>query len=136
MQATPDLTTSTPEAAARTPLSSPRLLLHIEGLTLFAAAVIAYAYLHGSGLMFAVLLLAPDLTFFAFLAGNRIGAWAYNIVHHPLLPGMLIGLALATGAQTALLVGLIWLAHIGMDRVAGYGYKYPSSFKVTHMQKA
>jgi hypothetical protein len=30
-------------------------------------------------------------------------------------------------------VGLIWLLHIGFDRAIGYGLKYPSSFKETHL---
>ncbi|HEY2386937.1 MAG TPA: DUF4260 family protein, partial [Candidatus Binatia bacterium] len=28
---------------------------------------------------------------------------------------------------------LIWLAHIGMDRLLGYGLKYPTSFHHTHL---
>lgn len=28
-----------------------------------------------------------------------------------------------------------WLAHIGADRLLGYGLKYPSSFKDTHLQR-
>ncbi|MGQ7476239.1 DUF4260 family protein [Streptococcus suis] len=29
--------------------------------------------------------------------------------------------------------GLIWLAHIGWDRAFGYGLKYESGFKHTHL---
>jgi hypothetical protein len=32
-------------------------------------------------------------------------------------------------------VTLIWIAHIGVDRALGYGLKYPSSFKDTHLQR-
>jgi Domain of unknown function (DUF4260) len=32
-------------------------------------------------------------------------------------------------------VGLIWLAHIGIDRVLGYGLKYPTGFKDTHLSR-
>jgi hypothetical protein len=31
-------------------------------------------------------------------------------------------------------IALIWLAHIGLDRMLGYGLKYPTEFKDTHMQ--
>ena len=36
---------------------------------------------------------------------------------------------------TELIVGLalIWIAHIGMDRLLGYGLKYPSGFRDTHL---
>ncbi len=132
MQATIETVETHTESAA---IFGPNLLLRIEGLTLFAASAIAYTYLHGNGWIFAALFLAPDLVAFAYLAGIRTGTQAYNIVHHPLLPGIMIGLALATGAQTALLLGLIWMAHIGMDRAAGYGFKYPLEGKHTHLQR-
>jgi Domain of unknown function (DUF4260) len=35
----------------------------------------------------------------------------------------------------AMAVALIWFAHIGMDRTVGYGLKYPTSFKDTHLQR-
>jgi hypothetical protein len=33
----------------------------------------------------------------------------------------------------ALALGLIWLAHIGMDRALSYGLKYDSDFTHTHL---
>ena len=35
----------------------------------------------------------------------------------------------------ALAVGLVWLAHIGIDRALGYGLKYPTHFEDTHLQR-
>jgi hypothetical protein len=32
-----------------------------------------------------------------------------------------------------LALGLLWLAHIGMDRLAGFGLKYDSGFQRTHL---
>jgi len=32
-----------------------------------------------------------------------------------------------------LALGLLWLAHIGMDRLARYGLKYDVSFQHTHL---
>ena len=29
----------------------------------------------------------------------------------------------------------IWLAHIGVDRMVGYGLKYPTSSKDTHLNR-
>jgi hypothetical protein len=34
-----------------------------------------------------------------------------------------------------LALSITWVAHIGMDRTIGYGLKYPSNFKDTHLQK-
>jgi hypothetical protein len=30
-------------------------------------------------------------------------------------------------------IAIIWLAHIGMDRVVGYGLKYSAGFGFTHL---
>jgi hypothetical protein len=32
-------------------------------------------------------------------------------------------------------LGLIWLAHVGADRLLGYGLKYPTGFRDTHLQR-
>jgi hypothetical protein len=29
---------------------------------------------------------------------------------------------------------MIWIAHIGMDRMLGFGLKYPTRFSDTHLQ--
>jgi hypothetical protein len=33
----------------------------------------------------------------------------------------------------AVLVSLVWAAHIGADRAVGYGLKYPTGFEDTHL---
>jgi hypothetical protein len=30
-------------------------------------------------------------------------------------------------------VAIIWFGHIGMDRLVGFGLKYPDSFQHTHL---
>ena len=37
--------------------------------------------------------------------------------------------------DAAVAVALIWLTHIGVDRAIGYGLKYPTGFKDTHLQR-
>jgi hypothetical protein len=116
-------------------MSQPSLLLRLEGLVFFAAAIAAYASQGFSGVAFALLLLVPDVSMLGYLAGPRIGSTAYNAAHHYLAPIVLIGLGIAGAAPVAIQVGLIWFAHISMDRVVGYGFKYASAFKDTHMQR-
>ena len=49
---------------------------------------------------------------------------------------MLLGAAgVIWSSDTALALALIWLTHIGVDRAVGYGLKYPSGFKDTHLQR-
>jgi hypothetical protein len=79
------------------------------------------------------LFLAPDLSFFAYLAGPRIGAFGYNCVHNYGLGALL--LALGNWFQTDLMasLGLLWLAHVGFDRMLGYGLKETRGFGFTHL---
>ena len=83
---------------------------------------------------FFVFLLAPDVSFAAYLAGPRIGATFYNLAHTYALPVAIAAVALLTG-ETGLPVqiALIWATHIGIDRLLGYGLKYPTAFKDTHL---
>ena len=46
---------------------------------------------------------------------------------------MLIGLGWWQHRPLVLALGLVWLAHIGLDRLLGYGLKYDDSFQHTHL---
>jgi hypothetical protein len=63
----------------------------------------------------------------------RGGAITYNAVHTYVGPLILGGYALFTGKHLPLLVALICVGHIGFDRMLGFGLKYPSRFKDTHL---
>ncbi len=63
-----------------------RTLLRLEGLTLFAGMTLLYAVWGGSWWIYAMLFLAPDLSFAAYLAGPRFGAMIYNAAHCYLAP--------------------------------------------------
>ena len=108
-------------------------LLRFEGLFLLAAMILLYAWRGGPWWLFAVLILAPDLSFAAYLAGARIGAVVYNAVHTTVVPIALLIAGFAVDQWLALSIAIIWLAHIGMDRAAGYGLKYPDAFNHTHL---
>jgi Domain of unknown function (DUF4260) len=130
-----DLTPSGPamRSAASSSPTGVNAILRLEGAAAFAAAVALYAHAGFSWPLFALLILAPDLAMLAYLGGPRAGAAAYNLVHsHALaLPLALAGFWLASPIVLAL--GLIGIAHIGMDRMLGYGLKYASGFADTHL---
>jgi hypothetical protein len=68
-----------------------------------------------------------------YLLDKRSGQAVYNVVHTYALP-LLLGLAgFWLGHHLTLTLGLIWLAHIGMDRAAGYGLKEAAGFHHTHL---
>jgi hypothetical protein len=117
------------------PLTRPTLLLRIEGLALLSGAVAFYAHRGESWLLFALLLFAPDLSAIGYLAGMRAGTALYNLAHTTTLPVALAIAGLALDSDTTLAVAAIWLAHLGLDRAIGYGLKYPTHFKDTHLTR-
>jgi hypothetical protein len=111
-----------------------RTWLRAEGLAVLALSVSLYWVLGARWLWFALLFLAPDLSFAGYLAGPRTGALAYNLAHTYVVPlGVLTGLLLLELGRPGPLV-LIWTAHIGFDRALGFGLKYPTAFGDTHLK--
>ena len=110
-----------------------RTLLRLEGLTLFAGMTLLYAIWGGSWWVYAILFLAPDLSFAAYLAGPRAGAVVYNAAHSYLAPMALMTSGFGLDSPLVLSIAMIWLAHIGIDRALGYGLKYFAGFGFTHL---
>src|SRR6266481_5674096 len=121
------------DTAAPAVTGTPRTLLRIEGACIFAIALVLYARLGETWWLFAILFLAPDLSFLAYLAGARVGAIAYNMVHTLAGPILLALAGLFVPYEPAMAVALIWLAHCGIDRALGYGLKYQAGFGFTHL---
>jgi uncharacterized protein DUF4260 len=82
-----------------------------------------------------VLVLAPDLSMLGYLAGVRFGSALYNLFHALVVPLLLIALSIFYKQFWLLPYGLIWIAHIGIDRLLGFGLKYPTRFHDTHIQR-
>jgi Domain of unknown function (DUF4260) len=113
----------------------PRFLLRVEGAALFIGAVVLYFYADYPWWLLLVLALAPDLSMLGFLAGPRVGAAVYDAAHTTLGPIALGVVGVLVESEIATQLALIWLAHIGADRALGYGLKYPTHFKDTHLQR-
>jgi hypothetical protein len=112
-----------------------RVLLRAEGAALFISAVVLYFHAGYPWWLLLVLALAPDLSMLGYLAGPRVGSLAYDSVHTTLLPIALGVAGVLAESDVATQLALIWLAHIGADRALGYGLKYPTHFKDTHLQR-
>lgn len=112
---------------------TPRLLLRLEGAALLVIAVVLYARTGTSWWLFAALVLAPDLSFVGYLAGPRVGAAAYNAAHTTVGPIALALVGVLAPSPLAVAIALIWLAHVGADRLLGYGLKYDAGFGFTHL---
>jgi Domain of unknown function (DUF4260) len=116
-------------------LIKPSLLLRAEGAAICALSLLFYHRSHASWCWFALLFLAPDLFMLGYLANNRIGAASYNLVHTIAAPCFLFALGALIARPAITAIALIWAAHIGFDRLLGYGLKYPTEFKDTHLQR-
>jgi hypothetical protein len=84
---------------------------------------------------FFLLFLWPDLSMLGYLISVRCGSRLYNVVHTYIFPLALAGLCVNQHKTVFLSFAFSWLAHLGLDRSLGYGLKYPTFFKDTHLQR-
>lgn len=112
-----------------------KILLHIEGMAVLALCLYLYGSLQDSWLLFWVLLFLPDISMVGYAFNHKTGAKVYNLFHTYSLPILLLIAGLFLSNSIILAIGLIWSAHIGMDRMLGYGLKYPTDFKDTHLNR-
>ncbi|HET8742889.1 MAG TPA: DUF4260 domain-containing protein [Gaiella sp.] len=113
----------------------PRLLLHLEGAVVAVAAIALYFHFGYPWWLLVVLALAPDLSMLGYLAGPTAGRATYDAAHTYAAPVALAAIGIFADIDVAVQVGLIWTAHIGIDRAIGYGLKYRTGFKDTHLQR-
>jgi Domain of unknown function (DUF4260) len=110
-----------------------RILLRLEGLTLFVGMTLLYAVWGGSWWVYLILFLVPDISIAAYLSGPKFGAMIYNAMHRYMAPMTLMVTGFATASPLVLSIAIIWLAHIGLDRALGFGLKYSAGFGFTHL---
>jgi hypothetical protein len=113
----------------------PAVFLRIEGAALFVAAVVLYFNAGYEWWLLLVLLLAPDLSGLGYLLNPRVGAATYDTAHLDAFPLVLGVVGVLADSDLCMKLALIWLAHIGIDRAVGYGLKYPTHHKDTHLQR-
>jgi len=110
-----------------------RTWLRLEGLAAFVIGIALFGATGGNWLFLIPLLLLPDVSAIGYLAGPRIGAFTYNVVHN-WVPGFVtLGIGAWLASLEITLAAAILIAHVGMDRAVGYGLKLPSSFHDTHL---
>ena len=123
-------------AAARTSgtvTGVPRRWLRLEAAVLLVGSLIAFSATGQPWWLVPVTILVPDLLAAGYLGGTRLGAQLYNVAHSTALPAAVAGLGLVAGQALVLALGLVWLAHIGADRLLGYGLKHDDNFQHTHL---
>jgi uncharacterized protein DUF4260 len=112
----------------------PLRILRSEGMVLLVAALATYFVgLDEPWWLVPLLLFVPDAFMVGYAKSSRAGAWLYNFAHSYPAPAVLGSLATVADEPLWQGVALIWFAHIGMDRSMGYGLKYETDFKDTHL---
>ena len=114
-------------------VGAPRRWLGLEGLVLLAGALIAYSTLGQPWWLVPAGILVPDIAMGGYVAGTRLGAHLYNLAHATLLPAVMLGIGYWQAGRLLMALALIWLAHIGLDRLLGMGLKYNDRFTHTHL---
>ncbi len=112
-----------------------RWFLRLEGVAIFAFALMAYEFMGFQWGFFILVFLVPDLSLFAYFHSPRVGAIAYNIMHSYVLPLMLFAYGFFVSSSSANQLAIVWIAHIGFDRALGFGLKYSRGFRYTHFGK-
>jgi len=115
------------------PTATVRGWLRLEGAAVFVAALVAYGWLGGPWLLVIPLLLLPDISAIGYVRDPRLGALTYNLVHNWAFGLGLLAVGLAAGSTPIEILGIVAIAHTGMDRAVGYGLKLPTSFQDTHL---
>jgi len=110
-----------------------RRWLRLEGIAGLALGWLVWQANGGELVWFVPLLLVPDIAMLGYLRGNHVGAITYNVGHNWFVGGLVLGLGAWLSVPVLVMAGAILVAHTGIDRVFGYGLKYPTSFKDTHL---
>ena len=111
----------------------PKIVLHLEGATLFAASIAVFAVQGQAWWLYPALLFVPDIFMLGYLRSTGLGAIVYNLGHSYPAAALLTATGFIASAPLAIAIGAIWFGHIGWDRLFGYGLKYSTSFKHTHL---
>ncbi|HXH62436.1 MAG TPA: DUF4260 domain-containing protein [Fimbriimonadaceae bacterium] len=106
------------------------LLEHLGG---FALAVYPYSLLGAPWWWFAALFLAPDIGMAGYLAGPKVGALTYNLLHHLAVAVVVFVVGSLAGVLEMQVAGSVMMGHLFFDRALGFGLKYADGFKHTHL---
>lgn len=110
-------------------------LIKLEELAQFILGIVLFSQLHFAWWWFLVLILTPDVSMIGYAVNPRIGAMLYNIFHHKALGIAFMVFGILYLGEIYTLIGIILFSHSAMDRIFGYGLKYPDSFQNTHLGK-
>lgn len=107
--------------------------LKLEEFGQFTLSILLFSHLDYAWWIFPTLILLPDLSMIGYAFNTKVGAFTYNLFHHKLLAIGIFATGFWLGNSAVELTGIILFGHAAMDRIFGYGLKYPDDFKHTHL---
>jgi Domain of unknown function (DUF4260) len=110
-----------------------KYLLKLEELAMLGTAVCALVILQVSWWWWPLLVFGPDISMLGYFAGNKTGAYLYNLFHHKAVGIIVSVLGIYFNNDPLLIGGIVLFGHSSMDRVLGYGLKTDAGFKFTHL---
>lgn len=113
-------------------MTQPILFQRFEGALIVLISFWLFSWNGGHWWVFIIGFFVIDLSAAGYLVNNRAGAFIYNLGHSLVVPGLIALAFLVLGVQVPILL-YIWFGHIGIDRLLGYGLKFPDSFGHTHL---
>ena len=108
-------------------------IIKLEELGLFILGIYFFSQMEYAWWWFLVLILVPDLSMMGYVFGDKVGALCYNIAHHRGIAIVLYLFGIYCSNAETQLAGAILFSHSAMDRMLGYGLKYQTGFKYTHL---
>lgn len=108
-------------------------LLKLEEIFMFALSIFLFTKLDFAWWWYPVLIFTPDLSMIGYIVSPQIGAATYNFIHHKAVGISVFVMGMMLANQPLQLAGLILFGHSSMDRILGYGLKYPDLFQHTHL---
>lgn len=110
-----------------------KITLKLEEAAQFALGILVFNQLNFAWWVFPALILVPDIGMLGYTLSNKVGAAMYNIFHHKGLAIAIAILGFYTQNEVVLLAGTILFSHSALDRIMGYGLKYNTGFRFTHL---
>lgn len=108
-------------------------LIKIEEAAMFGFSIFFFSQTEFVWWWYVVLILAPDIGMLGYVAGDKAGAFTYNLFHHKAVAIIILCLGWYVSNEWLELAGIILFGHSSLDRIIGYGLKYTDSFQHTHL---
>lgn len=110
-----------------------KYLIKVEELFMFGLSIYLFTKLDFAWWWYPVFLFVPDLSMLGYLINPQAGALTYNLIHLKALGITVYVLGIVAANPPLQFAGLILFGHSSMDRIMGYGLKFPDSFQHTHL---